>query len=352
MVCVYFTSREAAGKTALCATIGKKLLKENKQVSFFRPVRLSEPSAMDGYKDTSFIKTALGLVEPVDTLSPILLFRRDLWHNLTTDVDNFQRRLKQAYTTIAKGKDLVLMEGLSELGTDKVTTEACYQITDTLNARVIIVLRYSQTLAIPELSEISQRLGQKLIGVVVNNIPRSKLKAITEEAKSLFQKEGIRVLGCLPEDRTLLGVTVGELVKSLNGEIVTSPEAENEIVENIMLGAMTPDSGIDYFERKANKAAIIRGDRADMQLAALQTSTKCLILTGNVPPSSLILNEAQSKSIPIIVVKQDTKSAILDIEVALSQSKFHSLKKLEKFSQILDQYFDFQLFYHELGLKS
>lgn len=348
---LYLTSVEAAGKTALCLGIGKKLLQEGKKVGFFRPVRLSELSPTDGYKDALFIKEALGLGEPLDILSPIVLSRRDLWHNLATDTESFKQKLKQAYNRISLNKDAVVMEGLSELTIDKVTTEACYQIADALDARVIIVLRYSQALVVPEVTEISQRLGQRLLGVVVNYVPKPKIKQITDDIKTLFGKEGTKVLSVIPEDRTLLGVSVGELAKILNGEIMTHPEAETEIVENIMLGAMSPDLATDYFGRKTNKAAVIRGERADMQLAALQTSTKCLILTGNVPPTPTILNEAEIKVVPIIAVKQNTVNTIAGIEEALKQARFHSLKKLEKFSQILEQYFDFQTLYHGLGLR-
>ncbi len=351
MISLYFTSQGADGKTALCATLGRKLIAEGKKVGFFRPVFLVEPEVTNGDKDALFLKTTLGLSESVDILSPIRLSRQNLWHNLSAKADNFRTQLKQAYTTLAHGKDVLFMEGLKEIETDVVAKETCYQISDILNTKVIIVLRYSQNLTPTAMSHITQSLGQKLIGAVVNYVPKAKIETITEQIKTSFQKEGIKVLGCLPEDRTLLGISVAELAKSLGGEIITCPEGDNKIIENIMLGAMTPDSGIDYFSRKANKAVITRGDRADMQLAALQTSTNCLVLTGNTPPSTIIISEAKRKGIPIILVKQDTKSTVANVETALNQGKFHSLIKLEKFSQILEKYFDFQLFFTELGLK-
>jgi len=352
MKALYLTSVEAAGKTALCLGIGKKLMQEGKKVVFFRPIRLSDPGLTDGYKDTLFIKEALGLGEPLDTLSPIVLSRRDLWHSLTTDTESFKQKLERAYDRASLRKEIVIMEGLSDLTIDKVATETCYQVTDALDSRAVIVLRYSRTLATSKVVEVSQQLGQKLLGVVINFVPKSKIEQIKDSLRISFQKEGIKTIGVLPEERTLLGASVSELAKALDGEIVTHPEAEAEIIENIMLGAMSPDPATDYFGRKANKAAVIRGERADMQLAALQTSTKCLVLTDNVPPSPIILDEAETKRVPIIVVKQNIMTTIAGIEEALRQARFHSLKKLEKFSQILEEYFDFQTLYRELGLKT
>ena len=82
--------------------------------------------------------------------------------------------------------------------------------------------------------------------------------------------------------------SVGELAKHLGGEIVNCPERSEELVENLMLGALSVDSGLDYFRRKTNKAVIARGDRPDLQMAALETSTKCLILSLTSIPSLLL----------------------------------------------------------------
>lgn len=351
MKALYVTSAGSTGKTALCLGIGKKLMQERKKVGFFRPIRFSDPGLVDGYKDTLFIKEALSLGEPLEILSPIVLSRRDLWQSLTTDTENFKKRLEQAYNRISPDKEVVIMEGLSDLATDRVAEETCYQVTEALDSGAVIVLRYSRALALSKVAEAGQRLGRKLLGVVVNFAPRSKIEQIKDDLETSFQKEGVRVLGVLPEERALLGVSVAELAEALSGEIVTHPEAKGEIIENIMIGALSPDPATYYFSHKANKAAVIRGERADMQLAALQTSTKCLVLTGNIPPASIIINEAENKRVPIIVVKQNVASTVTGIEEALKQAKFHSLKKLEKFSQILEDYFDFQALYQALGLK-
>jgi len=116
-----------------------------------------------------------------------------------------------------------------------------------------------------------------------------------------------------------------------------------------MLGAMTLDSGIDYFSRQVNKAAIIRGERADMQLAALETSTKCLILTNNTRPLPVVVHHAESKKVPVMTIKKDTTGAIADIEQALEKTAFNSTQKLNKFENILEKYLDFEFLYSIVG---
>jgi hypothetical protein len=352
MVALYITSVEAAGKTALCTGIGRKLIEKGVRVGFFMPVQFSETSDADGYKDADFIKEALELAESTEQLCHIRLSRRELWQGLTDEVADFTQRLKQAYRKISRGKDAIVMEGLSNLGADKVSTLACYTIADALDARVIIMLRYFSALDSSKIVQVGKKLEQRLLGVVINFVPESRMEAVRQDLADSFQNAGIKVLGILPEVRSLLGVTVEELAEILGGEILCSPEGAGEIVENIMLGAMTPDSGMDYFSRKAKKAVVIRGERADMQLAVLQTSTKCLILTNNVKPLSTVISQAAEKHVPIVVVKQDTFTTIAGIEEALAKANFRNLEKLQKFEDLLERYFDFKALYLELGLKA
>jgi hypothetical protein len=213
------------------------------------------------------------------------------------------------------------------------------------------VLRYSSTPDISKVVQISEKLEQQP-AVVINLVPEHKLQTVRQELTALFNKAGIKVLGILPEVRSLLGVSVRELAEVLGGEVLASTENTDEIVENVMVGAMTLDSGVAYFNRKKNKAAVIRGERADMQLAALETSSKCLILTNDVKPLPPVISQAQEKRVPIIILKQDTSTAITDIEKALTKASFRNSGKLETFGKVLDGYFDFKALYSELGLKA
>jgi BioD-like phosphotransacetylase family protein len=349
---LYITSMETTGKTTLCAGIGRKLLDRGIKVGFFIPVQLSENSNADGYEDAAFIKEAFGLTESSEQLCPMRLSQRELWRSLTDEATDFTQKLKQAYRKISRSKDIIIMEGLGNLDVDKVAALTCYTITETLEAKVIIVLHYSSALDVSKILQICKKLGPRLLGVVINFVPKPKIEAVKQELTALFGKAGIKVLGIFPEIRSLLGVSIGELAKILDGEVLTSPEAVDDIVENVMLGAMTLDSGVEYFARKADKAAVIRGERPDMQLAALETSTKCLIITNNMKPLPAVVTQAEEKHVPIILVKQDTAATIAGIEEALTKTSFRSPRKLNMFGEVLERYFDFKALNSELGLKA
>ncbi len=352
MVALYIASTtEDSGKTALCAGIGRRLIEQGIKVGFFIPVQLSGKDTANGYKDAAFVREALMLTEPTEQLCYIRLSPKELWRGLTDDANDFVKRLRQAYRQISRGKDVILMEGLGNLDRDKVSTLACYSIADALDARVIVVLCYYSVSELSKIVQIGKKLEKRLIGVVINFVPEPQIEVVKQELSGSLQRSGIRVLGILPEVRGLLGVTVGELAETLRGEILCCPDKAGEIVENIMLGAMTPDSGIDYFSRKANKAVVVRGERADMQLAALQTSTKCLILSGGVRPLPTVMSRAEENHVPIIVLSQDISAVIAGIEEALAKARFRGAEKLRRFENLLQRHFDFKALYQELGLK-
>jgi hypothetical protein len=158
------------------------------------------------------------------------------------------------------------------------------------------------------------------------------------------------VLGVLPESRALLGVTVGEIAAAMDGEIISFKDKAGELVENVMLGAMSPDSARDYYNRMRNKVVVTRYERADMQLAALETSTKCLVVSGGRPSTSVMI-KAEDKKVPVLLVDKDISEIVSGIERSLAGASFHQMQKLQAMTAILDSRFDYKALNTALGLK-
>jgi BioD-like phosphotransacetylase family protein len=323
LVALYVTSPYAgAGKTAVCAGLVRHFAGEGKKVGFFKPLvaEIKSKEAIDS--DAQFMKQVLALKEPIQDLCPVIGGEGDV-----------TKKLKDAYAKVAKGKDVVIVEGVWRQRPQGKPVEAAYQVVEALDARVIIVEPYSEKLAaaMPTYRD----FGKYLLGVVVNKVPKSRLS-------TQFDGGGIDILAVLPEDRALLSLTVGELAEGIGGEILNSAERASALVENFLLGAMSVDSGLDYFSRKDNKAVVVRGERPDMQLAALETPTSCLVLSGGTAPSHGALQKATNKGVPIILVKSDTASTVDSIELALGKGKFNQLTKLPHLEEIFGKQFNFK----------
>jgi len=336
LAALYVTSLYAGvGKTAVCAGLSWHLLSDGKRVGFFKPLvsDIKSPEAIDS--DVEFIKRVLALAEPLDSLCPVI----GRQGNLTNSI-------KEAYAKVCTGKDVVIVEGVWRQRPGGKPIEASCEVVAALDARVIVVEPYSEELSKRKSIDGYKDFGPYLLGVVVNKVPRSRVKHLYN------QLSGVNILGILPEDRVLLSLTVGELAEHVQGEILNCADKSAELVENLMLGAMTVDPGPVYFGRKANKAVVVRGERPDMQLAALETSNKCLVLSGGVSPIHTVLRRAEDKGIPIILTQGDTISVVNSIERILGKTRFNQVEKLPRLSEIMEQQFNFQTIYKGLGLTA
>lgn len=300
------SAEEAAGKTAICAGLAKYLLTEGKKVGYLKP-SAAEKSGPDG--DIAFMKQLLELSDAVN--APDLI----------------------------KGRDVVLVEGMVGPDANDSMSQATYGAAREMKAKVLAVEDYSRQSS----SYINsyKGFGENLLGVILNKVPESQLKRVQDEASAKFGSAGISFLGAIPESRVLFAITIGELTESIQGKILNNAEKSAELVENYMLGAMVVDSGLDYFGRKSNKAAVVRQDRPDMQLAALETSTRCLVLSGSSePPFYNVMEKAENRGIPIISTESATDDIVASIEDALGKTRLNQEQKLTKITDIIKQNLD------------
>ncbi|NES71441.1 MAG: phosphotransacetylase family protein, partial [Okeania sp. SIO2D1] len=167
-----------------------------------------------------------------------------------------------------------------------------------------------------------------------------------------LKKQGIEVAGILPKQDLLLSVSVRELKKQLAARVLCREDRLDLMVETLTVGAMNVNSALEYFRQGKNMAVITGGDRSDLQLAALETSTNCLILTGNVEPQEFILSRAEDLEIPILAVDLDTLTAVEIADHAFGQARFQEAIKVECIKQLMKEHFDIENLMSKLGLET
>lgn len=340
MAAVYVTSlRGGSGKTVVCAGLAQHLVATGKKVAYFKPVIADVKSQPAEDSDAVFFKETLALEEPEAQICPTI-----------GDLDVSAGEIKAAYERISKGKDVVIVEGIWRQRPGGSPGEAAYQVVAALGAAVIVVVGYNEWLAEAEVTSRCQAFGDYLLGIVLNRVPQNRVKEVRDGFSVRFGRAGVVLLGVIPEDRILLAPTVGELAEYLGGQILNSVDSSGEVVENIMLGAMSLDSGLSYFGRKQKKAVMVPAGRADMQLAALPTSTRCLILSGGAEPSPTVISQADDKQIPVIQAAGDMITLVTAVEDIFSKMKFNQAKKLPRLVEIIEEHFDFAALYQGLGL--
>jgi BioD-like phosphotransacetylase family protein len=143
-----------------------------------------------------------------------------------------------------------------------------------------------------------------------------------------LRSKGIPVVGSMPYTPSLRALHVFEIVEELNGIVLAGNENLSNIVEKTIIGAMSRESALRYFERVPNKAVITGGDRNDVSLAALETSTSCLILTGGLLPSQEVIDRARSLGVPLVSVRDDTLTASEAIDRMIARIDPNDEKKI------------------------
>jgi BioD-like phosphotransacetylase family protein len=370
MTTIYIASTEAfAGKTSLAIGLGKHFQREGYTVGYIKPLTALHTAVVGGSMCTApstsrvtdggvvarkahFVRQELGLVEGPEDITPIavdsVLLERAI--RAPQEID-YRAELLDAYGRVAAGKDVVLVEGGDHPLEGSLIKLAAPSVIELLDARVLVTVRYNDCRCVDMATGLHTYFGPRLLGVVINAVPRRQMRFVHETARPLLEQRGVPVFAVLPLERLLSSISVQELVERLNGEVVCCEENTDELIEYLMVGAMTADSAITYFRERPNKAVITGGDRHDVQLAALETSTRCLILTGNQPPSQDVLDRANEVRVPIIVVEPDTLSTVRTVERAFGRTYVRQPRKVAHFSTILSERFDFERLYAMLGME-
>ncbi|HVN95014.1 MAG TPA: phosphotransacetylase family protein [Syntrophorhabdaceae bacterium] len=352
---IYVMSTERfSGKTALCIGLIHWLQRKGFSAGYMKPISTTDRGVSDARvdEDAVFIKSALGQIDPLEAIVPLFLTDQETKTILERPHHQaLETRLVDAYQVITKNNDAVVLEGGTSLREGWIIDLAPHRITGLLSARALVVVPYLNLLQVVDDMLASQSLmGDLMLGGVVNSVPQHLVGLVQEKLRPFVELRGIPILAVIPRKKALLSVSIAELVNELNGEVLCCQAAGDELVEAVMVGAMSAESALSHFRRGVNKAVITGGDRPDIQLAALETSTRCLILTGNLRPSPLIIGLAEERGIPIIMTRHDTLKAIECVESFFGKTRFHQPKKIDYFEALLEDHMDFKALSKALGI--
>lgn len=348
------SSAAYTGKSGMILGIANQLQKKGYQLGYGKPIGTSftTHNEIRQEKDLDFISNSLGLSDNQFNSSPLLFFDQETINKKIggKDNNNYQDSLVN-YCQQIKG-DLILLEGSADLKQGSLFNLSVPEIANEINAFVLLVVKYNSLLLIDEIIQAKQVLGDRLLGVVINSIPASNFDQAQEYLQSFSKMINVDILGMLPNDRLLQSVSVRELVEQLNADVLCREDRLDLMVESLSVGAMNVNSALEYFRQRQNMAVVTGGDRTDLQLAALESSTNCLILTGNSPPQHLILSRADDLEIPILSVDLDTLTTVEIVDRTFGTVRLHEEIKVKCIQELIQQHFDFDKLLSKLAMKN
>ena len=356
MKSIYVTSVERhSGKTATCLALGKRLQKDGYKVGYLKPLSFEPWRIGDKVadEDAAFVKKVLGLKAEPWEISPVVVTPEFLCLHLQGKTKNDLNQLIQnACDIVREGVEVMLYEGGGSLREGYVVGLPTPEVVQSLETKVLTIVRYRDHVRLMDDTLAAQtRLGDALCGVIINRVPADAVEFVEEDALPYLENHGIPVFGILPETRSLEALTAQELFEVLDAELLTDSYDPEAFVETLTIGAMTAEAALSRFRKQTNKAVITGGDRSEIQLAAMETSTVCLVLTGNLHPSPLIIKQAEDLGVAIFLVPETTMETVETIERIFGKTRLGQVAKLEQFETLFSKHVDIGKLYEEFGLN-
>jgi len=357
MKALYVTSLHTfSGKTAVCLALGRRLQREGYKVGYFKPLSTQQWQPQPGRaqdEDADFVRRTLGLEEPLEDLVGLVLTPALVREMRCGCADrDLMSEVKAAYRRITPGKDVVLLEGGASLREGVSFGLGPVMVADALDVPALAIVRFRNQVSMGDACVTARlQLKERLLGVLINAVPDKAQELLAQVCRPCLEGRGVPVMGALPLQERLQAISVGELADVLKGEFLALPEKRDVLIEHLVVGAMSVEQALPRMRRiPGTKVVITGGDRADIQLVALETATHCMILTGHLRPVPEVLCRAEEAGVPVLLVRGNTMETVEAIERVFGKTRLGQAAKLEQFEALLAEHFDFERLYQGLGL--
>lgn len=332
-----------SGKTALCLGLALIFREQGLRVGYFKPIGVLAGVSGKEDEDVALMREVLGIIDCCERM--VVLHASHNYLSRYQKADAHLRLIKECYDELAADRDVVIMEGttfphvMASLGLDAGT------IARQVGAVVLVVGRAEDDFSADRMilfNEYVRSRDAEVAGSVFNNVPRPLLDKVRGVYKPLLEDLGHRVLGVVPRRVEIAAPTVREFCAVLGGELLAGHEHLDLLVEDVLVGAMTLESALPYLRRSANKAVITGGDRADLVLATLETSTSLIVLTGGLYPDVKVVARASQRGVPLLLVHYDTYTTIEKLHAVSRKIKPDQEEAIRLAKDVVSQYVDWR----------
>ncbi|NVM01688.1 MAG: phosphotransacetylase family protein [Candidatus Helarchaeota archaeon] len=329
------------------------LKKAGHKVGYFKPIGRKKETSTGKIlqdSDTILMKTLLDLKESLEDICPILLSREFILQVLSKEkrketiqkiVDTFER--------VSANYDIIIIEG-QQRNQDMAVLGLCNPVFGKiLQAKSLIITNGEEYSLMDDIFLQKEYFGlnkAELAGILFNNVSSHAIKTIRYEFIPVIKNQtGLKTYGIIPIESKLISPTVEDVFKITGGSIIEadSKEARLKLVENLLIGAMSPENAIKYFRRTLNNCLITGGDRPDLLAAALETKQfNVLICTGNLYPPVTILVKAREYNVPVILVPYDTNTTARLLANAHGYISLENKEKIKLTQELIDKHVDWK----------
>jgi hypothetical protein len=251
-------------------------------------------------------------------------------------------RINELAVMFGGDKDLLFVEGGRDLAYGVSVHLDPISIAAYLNAPLVIVAGGDEDTVMDDLFLLKKYIPLDKIdfkGVVINRIPNPE--DFAEVQLPRIRELGMPILGVIPFRRELMYFSVRYLAERLFAKIVTGENQLDSTIKHIFIGSMSVNAATQnptFAEQ--NKLLITSGDRSDMILAAIQSSTAAILLTNNISPAPNLIAQAERLRIPILLLPADIYDVARQIDSMEALPTRNDHEKISLVTELIREHID------------
>ncbi len=339
-------TKQNDGKTTVSLGLICNFQHRFKKVGFIKPIgqRYLAEEGLKIDEDSWLIEEVCGIKCGLKDMSPIAVEKGFTEKYIAhPDRKSITRQIKKSFRRVAKGNNLVIVEGTGHAGVGSVFDHSNSTVAKLVGSKVIIISSGGIGRPVDEIvlnKALFEREGVKVLGAIINKVLPEKFDKINRLVRMGLERKGINVLGVIPYNPMLSRPTIEQILEETDFKLLCGRDHVERYIASIIVGAMQPRDAIKYF--CDDSLLITPGDREDIIMLALtcfrQDSAKMLkvagiVLTGGMVPSQPIMDLLNKANIPVLLSTSDTylvASCIHDLTVKIRPNDTAKIKAVVK----------------------
>ena len=336
-------SSQHVGKTTCTLGLISTLKKQGEDVGYCKPVgqKHVDVNGEKVDKDTLLFSDLAGFNIDPRTHSPVIFWKgatiEFLENNISQDLE---KMILRAQSQLNQQHERIIYEGTGHPGVGSVANLSNARVAKLLNASVIMVVEGGIGSTIDMLNMCLALFREEdvpILGVIVNKVKPDKIDVIRKYVGKWIEQKGLKLLGVIPYDKSLVFPLIYTIAISVKGKIEHFPEKVYNRVEGILAGSLFET---DDLKTKEGQLLVVstRGltksiKKIDEIEQAENISKSCLsgiVLTGDGNISRYCKDYIKAHQIPVIRTQLDTYGSVIkinNVEVKINRSTPWKVKR-------------------------
>ncbi len=331
---------DRAGQSLMTWAIALRLVERGFSVGFMKPFG-THPIRVEGHwtdHDAFLFKGILKLQEPLTQICPYLL-SEETWREKRAE--EILKEIKSMAQELSTEKDILLIMGSKHIFYDETSCPVPdISLITELGADSLLINRYRKTSrSIYSILFVRSMLKDRIKGVILNRVPPEKLKEIQNEMLPSLSEKGVPIAIPLPEDPLLSFRSLREIGEILDGKFLCGEEKLHQPVGRMTVGTTDLKDELLLIKRVHNKIILLKPFSLDRRMdePVARRSVAGILLTGGRNPPPQVLKAAKEADIPLMLVKEDTFSALERLEQTPPRLSPKDEPKARRFTELLDR---------------